>query len=100
MTLIPEWNYYKDGGAWLCKVQFKKKTVFWLSIWENHFRVVFYFTEKTVDGLIPLPIASSCFEQIQQVKRIGKFIPLILTVQTIEQLDDLLVVADYKMKLK
>jgi hypothetical protein len=99
-ALVPEWNYYRDGGAWLCKVQFKKKTVFWLSVWDNYFRVVFYFTEKTVDGLLPLPIDSSCFQQIQQVNQIDKFIPLIFVVQTKEQLDDLLVVVEYKKKLK
>lgn len=100
MDLEPIWNYYKDGGAWLCKVQFKKKTVFWLSIWDGYFRVVFYFTEKTVEGLIPLPIDSSYFKQIQEVNRIGKFIPLGSSVQTLVQLDDLLVIAEYKKKLK
>lgn len=100
MGLVPEWNYYRDGGAWLCKVQFKKKTVFWLSIWENYFRLVFYFTEKTVEGLMPLPIHSSCFQQIKEVNRIGKFIPLIFTIQTLEQLDDVLLVVDYKKNLK
>lgn len=100
LSMIPEWNYYKDGGAWLCKLQFKKKTVFWLSVWEGYFRVVFYFTEKTVEGLMPLPIASTCFEQIQEVNRVGKFIPLIFTVQTTEHLDDVMVVADYKKTLK
>lgn len=100
MDFEPIWNYYKDGGAWLCKVQFKKKTVFWLSIWDGYFRVVFYFTEKTVEGLIPLPIDSSFFVQIREVKRVGQFIPLGSSVQTLEQLDDLLVIADYKKKLK
>lgn len=39
--LLAGWNYYKDGKAWLCKVQFKKKTVFWLrcgiNISKRHF---------------------------------------------------------------
>jgi uncharacterized protein DUF3788 len=25
--LDPQWNYYKDGGAWLCKIAHKKTTV-------------------------------------------------------------------------
>ena len=37
--LIYIWNYYNDGKAWLCKVQFKKKTVFWLSIWDGFFKL-------------------------------------------------------------
>lgn len=43
--LAPEWNYYNDGKAWLCKVVYKKKTVFWLSVWDGYFQAAFYFTE-------------------------------------------------------
>lgn len=100
MELVPEWRFYKDGGAWLCKVLFKKKTVFWLSVWESHFKVVFYFTEKTVEGLMPLPIEGTLFQQLRLVNRIGKFIPLIFEIRTSAQLDDVFTVADYKKKLK
>ncbi len=27
-----EWRYYKDGKAWLCKVQKKKRTSDWLMV--------------------------------------------------------------------
>ncbi|PKP08994.1 MAG: hypothetical protein CVU09_13085 [Bacteroidetes bacterium HGW-Bacteroidetes-4] len=37
-----QWRYYNDGKAWLCKVSYKKKTVFWLSVWEAYFKVAFY----------------------------------------------------------
>lgn len=39
--LTIEWNYYKDGKAWLCKVQYKKKTIFWLSVWDQFFKKEF-----------------------------------------------------------
>ena len=26
--LNPEWNYYNDGKAWLCKVSYRKKNCF------------------------------------------------------------------------
>ncbi|ULQ60863.1 DUF3788 domain-containing protein [Brucepastera parasyntrophica] len=47
-NLEPEWRYYNDGKAWLCKIQYKKKTVLWLSVWERFFKTSFFFTEKTV----------------------------------------------------
>lgn len=99
-SLEPIWKYYRDGGAWLCKVQFKKKTVFWLSVWEGIFKITFYFNENTVEGLNPLPIHSSCFEQIRAVNRVGKFIPLTFEVREEVDLEDVMVVADYKKKLK
>lgn len=100
MDLIPEWKYYKDGGAWLCKVQFKKKTVFWLSVWENRFRVVFYFTEKTLVGLSELEMEYAIIQQLANTEHIGKLIPLGFTIQTKNQLVDLLTVANYKKNLK
>ncbi len=30
-NLDMQWNYYKDGKSWLCKITGNKKTVFWLS---------------------------------------------------------------------
>ena len=29
--LRPEWRYYRDGKAWLCKVQHKSRTIVWMS---------------------------------------------------------------------
>jgi hypothetical protein len=26
------WRYYRDGKAWLCKVQKKKRTIVWMSV--------------------------------------------------------------------
>jgi len=41
-----EWRYYKDGKNWLMKVTRKSKTIFWLSVWKNAFKITFYFSDK------------------------------------------------------
>lgn len=56
LELIPEWRYYNDGKAWLCKVVNKKKTVFWLSIWDGYFKTSFFYTEKNCGGIAGLNI--------------------------------------------
>jgi len=93
-----EWRYYNDGKAWLCKAQFKKKTVFWLSIWENYFKVTFYFTEKHLDSLLELPISQSIKDDFKQSKHTGKLIPLTVSVQHNAQIEDLLCLVDFKKK--
>ena len=45
----PEWRYYKDGKSWLYKAVYKKKTIFWLSIWEKFIKISLLFTEKHVE---------------------------------------------------
>ncbi|OFZ09570.1 MAG: hypothetical protein A2465_04990 [Bacteroidetes bacterium RIFOXYC2_FULL_39_11] len=94
--LKAEWNYYKDGKSWLCKVTFKKKTVFWLSLWNNYLKVGFYFTEATIKGIDQLEIAKEIKESIKDVKMVDKLAPLILNISKDEQLDDLSRIIEYK----
>jgi len=99
-TLSPEWNFYRDGKAWLCKVQFKKKTIFWLSVWEGYFNVTFYFTEKTSSGIADLDIDERIKYDFINCKPNGKFLPLTLVMKNKEQLADLLKITEYKKGLK
>ena len=100
MGLNPEWNYYKDGKSWLCKILNKKKTVFWLSIWDGYCKTSFFFTAKNGLALEDLDIDNRIKEEFAQAKAIGRLLPLIINIQEKEQLDDLLKIIDYKKKLK
>lgn len=95
--LHPEWRYYKDGKAWLCKITLKKKTVIWLSVWADHFKVAFYFTEKTGAGIADLDIADSIKEFYLNHKSIGKLKPLVVEVKKKAQLDDVRTLIRYKI---
>lgn len=98
--LVAGWNYYKDGKAWLCKVQFKKKTVFWLSVWDHYFKTAFYFTEKTKPDVMELDIDNTIKSEFDQRELTGKLIPLIINVTGKEQLNDVLTIVEYKKRLK
>ena len=98
--LVPKWNYYKDGKAWLCKVSYKKKTVFWLSIWDKFFKTTFYFTEKTGSGITGLDIKLSIKESFSSNKPIGKLIPLTIGIKNKDQIKDVLAIVEYKKSLK
>ncbi|MEA4982422.1 MAG: DUF3788 family protein [Paludibacter sp.] len=93
-----QWNYYKDGKAWLCKVSYKKKTVFWLSAWDSFFKTGFFFTEKNVSSILTLDVDELIKETFSNGKHIGKLIPLILNVARKEQIKDVLTIIDYKIK--
>ena len=98
--LEPQWNYYKDGKAWLCKVIYKKKTVFWISVWDKHFKAAFYFNEKHVASITALDIDENLKESFHNEKHIGKLIPLILVMNNNVQINDLLTVVEFKKSLK
>ncbi len=99
-SLEPQWQFYKDGKAWLCKVVYKKKTILWLSIWENYIKTGFYFTEKTGIGVLELDIDNKIKEVFKMAKPIGKLIPLIIDIDQQNQIKDLKEVVRYKKGLK
>jgi hypothetical protein len=98
-SLQPEWRYYNDGKAWLCKVVHKKKTVFWLSVWDGYFRAVFYLTEKTATGIDSLDIDENIKKNFRAHKPIGKLLPLVIEVTDKNQLHDLIKIIGYKKRL-
>lgn len=98
--LIAEWNYYKDGKAWLCKVCYKKKTIFWLSVWDKFFKTGFYFTDKNRMGITDLDIEKDLKENFNRSKPIGKLIPLVININRKEQIKDVIKIIDYKKSLK
>ena len=98
--LEPQWNFYKDGNAWLCKVVHKKKTILWLSVWKNYIKTGFYFTESTGTGVLELAIDHKIKEAFEVAKPIGKLIPLTLDINRQNQLKDLKEIVKYKKSLK
>ena len=96
-SLSPEWRYYKDGKAWLCKICRKKKTVVWLSAWTDCFKLGFYFTEKSGEDIPNLDICSSLKENFESNKPIGKLKPLVAEVNQMSQLEDVFTLIQYKV---
>lgn len=96
----PQWRFYKDGKAWLCKIVYKKKTILWLSIWENLIKASFYFTAKTRAGVLELEIDGKIKTAFSETNSIGKLIPLIVDIEVKDQLNDLRTIIEYKKGLK
>lgn len=99
-SLQPEWNFYKDGKAWLCKIIFRKKTVIWLSVWDDCFKLTFFFTEKSKSGIEELIIDPSIKESFLKSKNIGKLIPLVIAIREKSQVDDVLKIIEFKKSIK
>jgi hypothetical protein len=95
--LSPEWRYYNDGKAWLCKIVFKKKTVIWLSVWSDCFKVALYFTEKSGGGIAELEISDSIIEAYLKHAPIGKLKPVVFEVRKKSQLPDIYTLLTYKI---
>ena len=95
-----QWRYYNDGKSWLGKCIHKKKTVFWLSVWDGFFKITLFFTEKTCGGVHELPIDDKIKAQFKAEKPVGKLIPLLLSVNSASALNDAYALIEYKKSLK
>ncbi|MDD4435905.1 MAG: DUF3788 family protein [Bacteroidales bacterium] len=92
-----EWRYYKDGNAWLGKATYRKKTVAWISLWENMGKAGFYFTDKTRPGVLELPLDPGIKTLFAEAKPIGKLIPLTLDLKDTTSLPDFVTLINHKM---
>ena len=95
-----EWRYYKDGKAWLCKVQKKKKTIVWMSAWKGYMQAAIYFPVRLLDEVLELDISESSREKLLGTKNVGKSRPFIFEIRTDDVLVDFEKVVAWKIKSK
>ena len=74
-----EWRYYRDGKSWLLKITRKAKTVCWISVLKNKFKMTFYFTDKAESPIMESNISDELKEQFKTGKHYGKIRGLTIT---------------------
>lgn len=97
--LVLEWRYYNDGKAWLGKATKMKKTIVWISVWENFIKASFYFTEKTRPGVLDLNFNEKNKSEFSKTKPVGKLIPLIIDIKDEQSLQDFNLLLNFKKNL-
>ena len=93
-----EWKFYNNGKSWLCKLVHKKKTMCWISIWENYFKVGFYFTDKDNKAITGLKIDQRLKDSYRSTKSSGRFKPLTIDVKTKKALLNIIELTRYRSK--
>ncbi len=95
-----EWRYYRDGKAWLCKAQKKKKTIVWMSAWKGFIKATIYFPEKQIAEVYELDIHEELKEIFRSTKNVGKSKPCIFELRNEKMLKDFEKVMMYKITCK
>ncbi len=95
-----EWRYYHDGKAWLCKVQFKKRTIVWMSAWKEFMQATIYFPEKYLELVWDADISASQKEKIRNTKNVGKSKPCTFELRDESVLADIEKIIQLKLKCK
>jgi hypothetical protein len=99
-NITEEWRYYNDGKQWLFKLLQKKKTIFWISIVKDTFRITFYFGDKAEPLIFTSDLPESIKHDFRTGKRYGKIRPVSLKICDQTDVDPVLKLAAIKCKMK
>lgn len=95
-----EWRYYMDGKSWLLKVEKKKKTIAWMSVWEGFMKAAIYIPERLIHSVYELPISEETRERIRTTKNVGKSRPCMFEIRDQKVLKDMDRVMQFKIQAK
>ena len=98
--LKEEWHYYNDGKSWLLKITKKSKTIFWLSIIKNAFRITFYFTDKAEEVINSSSISDELKEQFKNGKRYNKIRGITIVFKNKKDIENAKSLISIKLNLK
>jgi hypothetical protein len=95
-----EWRYYRDGKAWLCKVQKKKRTIVWMSAWKGYMQASMYFPGKYIDDVCGLDIGEATIAKFKATKNTGTSRACIFEIRDADILADFDKVMQFKIIAK
>ncbi len=81
------WKYYNDGKNWLFRVILKKKTLFWIGVLEDTFRITFYFGDKAEPVIEKSSLPENIKAEFKNGKRYGKIRAITIKVKSQEDVD-------------
>jgi len=97
---LEQWNYYNDGKSWLFRIIRKKKTLFWIGVFLDTFRITFYFSDKAEALIERSDLPESIKDEFKNGKRFGKIRAVSIRVKHAEDIVNALILADIRVELK
>ncbi|OFY66984.1 MAG: hypothetical protein A2V64_05950 [Bacteroidetes bacterium RBG_13_43_22] len=94
------WNYYNDGKQWLFKMVRKKKTIFWLAVMKDTFRVTFYFGDKAEPVIVASALHKSVKDNFLTGKHYGKIRAISTKMTGLSDAETVIKLIDIKAGLK
>ena len=95
-----EWRYYKDGKNWLYKITKKKKTICWISIYNNKFKTTFYFSDKAEKLIITSKLKNTYIYQFIHGKKYGKIRGITVEIKKLTDLNTKKTLIEIKEQVK
>lgn len=95
-----EWNYYNDGKRWLFKMIYKKKTVFWLDILEDTFRISVWFPNRAEPAIDNSELPLSIKDEFKNAKKYGSTRAVSIVVKEEADVENVIKLIAIRVSLK
>jgi hypothetical protein len=95
-----DWYYYNDGKQWLFKMVLKKKTIFWAGLFEDTFRLTFYFGDKALPIIEESSLPDNMKIEFKTGKKYGAIRGLTVVINDHSDVENVQKLIAIKIKLK
>jgi hypothetical protein len=94
------WKYYHDGKRWLFRMLRKKKTLFWIGLLKDTFRITFYLGDKAESLIEKSDLPEVLKSEFNNGRHFGKFRALSITVSCDEDIDHAIRICEIGVMIK
>ena len=98
--ITEEWRFYNDGKSWLYRALRKKKTLYWIGVIKETFRVSFWFGDKAEPVLLASTLAVNIKDEFMIAQRYGNIRAISIEMRSPEDLENVLKLIELKAKIK
>ena len=67
--LVEEWKYYGQKYGWALKLFYKKRNLFFFTVYGKYFRMGFTFGDKAVSAIEKSDLPKSIIEELRKTKK-------------------------------
>lgn len=94
------WRFYNDGKCWLFRTIRKKKTIFWIGVIKDTFRITFYLADKAEPLIEESFIPEEVKNKFRNAKpsKFGRAVSI--TMETSLDVETVKILIDLKLKIK
>lgn len=94
------WKFYNDGKSWLFRTLRKGKTIFWIQLVEDTFRITFYFGDKAEPIIEQSDLPESIKADFRNAKRFNTIRGITIKMTYKEDAVNAIKLIELKLKIK
>ena len=94
------WRYYNDGKSWLFRTMKKEKTIFWIRVLEDTFRIAFYFGDKAEPMIEQSDLPEGIKNDFRNAKRFNTTRGISIEMADPADVDNAIKLIELKLQLK